>query len=203
MSLMASGMPSSGPRLALGQARVGGFRHVGGALRRLQHIGVERARAFHGGEMGVGQFGGGEALVLQPVARRGQSERGQFTHGLRSSSGGDASASRFASSRRLAGKAAGLVAARTRKARRRLVRQVVERHQQGHFAGDAHYSTTFGTRKKLSSLIGAFLTMSCGLAAVGHLVLRASSSSSASPRSSARRLSRPPRRAARPRPGSR
>ena len=29
MSLMPSGMPSSGPRLALGDARVGGLRHRG------------------------------------------------------------------------------------------------------------------------------------------------------------------------------
>ena len=69
MSLIASGMPSSGARLAVGDARIGGFRHVAGALGRLQHEGVERARLFDRGKMRVGQFGGGEALFLQPVAR--------------------------------------------------------------------------------------------------------------------------------------
>ena len=54
------------------------------ALRRLQHIGVERARLLHRGEMRVGELGGGEFLLLQAVARGRDGERGQFGHSVSS-----------------------------------------------------------------------------------------------------------------------
>ena len=53
------------PGVALGDARIGGLGHRGGALRRLQHIGVERARLLDRGEMRVGKLGRGEFLLLQ------------------------------------------------------------------------------------------------------------------------------------------
>ena len=45
----------------------------------------------------------------------------------------------------------------------RVRRRLIHGQPEFHFAGDAHYSTTLGTRKKLSSLAGAFLTMSAAM----------------------------------------
>ena len=173
MSLTASGMPSSGPALPACDARVGGFRHRGGALRRLQHIGVERARLLHRRKMRVGQFQRGEAFLLQPVARRASvSEFKSLTAFARPQSVARAPARPWAPRRQ---SARGILA-RAGKAGRRRCRQIVQRDQQSHFAGDAHrlrpflsardprvsrcspgdggmmrfahHSTTFGTRKK-------------------------------------------------------
>src|ERR1035437_1260364 len=48
---------------------------------------------------------------------------------------------------RIAGKAHGVVGTRARKAGRRCGRQIIQRDQQSELTGDAHHSTTFGTRK--------------------------------------------------------
>src|SRR5450631_370144 len=57
---------------------------------------------------------------------------------------------------RIAGKAHVIVGTRARKAGRRCGRQIVQRDHQSELTGDAHHSTTFGTKKKLSALCGAF-----------------------------------------------
>ena len=48
-------------------ARVGGLGHRAGALRRLQHIGVERARLLDRGKMRVGKLRRREFLLLEAV----------------------------------------------------------------------------------------------------------------------------------------
>ena len=50
------------------------------ALGRLQHIGVEDARLLHRNEMGLGKFGGGELLCLEPRARVRDREVGELGH---------------------------------------------------------------------------------------------------------------------------
>ena len=55
-SLTASGMPSSGPASPLAMRASEALAMALRALRRLQHIGVERARLLHRGEVRVGQF---------------------------------------------------------------------------------------------------------------------------------------------------
>ena len=135
-------------------------------LRRLQHIGVERARLFDGGEMRVGEFGRGNLLRAQPVARRGQRERGQIGHPAVGSSQENGFFSAFAGAlvARLpaaagcAGSGCTGNAAEQRLGRRRVVRlQQAPAFEVGEpdgifFTGEAHastlYSTTFGTRKK-------------------------------------------------------
>ena len=77
-------------RLALGDARVARLRHGVRALRRLQHIGVERARPLHRDEMRLGKLGGGELLLLQAVAGARDGERGQLGHSGSSHLNGDA-----------------------------------------------------------------------------------------------------------------
>ena len=84
MSLMASGMPSSGPASPLAMRASDAFAMAQRALRRLQHIGVERARLLDRRQMRVGEFDGGEFLLLQPIARGRNGERGQFAHSVSS-----------------------------------------------------------------------------------------------------------------------
>jgi hypothetical protein len=70
-SLMPSGHAFERTSLALGELLVG----------RLQHIGVERARLLDGGDMRLGELGGGELLGLQPLAGLGQGQAGEIGHG--------------------------------------------------------------------------------------------------------------------------
>ena len=58
------------PALAFRQFCVGGFGHGAGLVRRLDDIGIEDARLFHGGDIGLGQFKGGEFLLAQAFTRR-------------------------------------------------------------------------------------------------------------------------------------
>ena len=68
---MPSGMPSSGPALALGDPRVGLAGHGERFLRRLDDEGVERPRVFDGVNMRVREFDGGKFFFLEAVARFG------------------------------------------------------------------------------------------------------------------------------------
>ena len=158
-SLMPSGMPSSGrasPALSRASALL---RHRARALRRLQHIGVERARLLDRGEMRVGELGGGERALAQAVARLGERERRQLGHLPSGAVAGERV-------RRLAVDRLGRLRALRRhrqpgrleilrlEARRNLA--ALDRHlelvappERLFFAGPAHapYSTTFGTAK--------------------------------------------------------
>ena len=81
-SLMPSGMPSSAPpspRAILSSEAAAIASACSGVS---QHIGVERPRLLDRGDMGLGQFGGGEALGLQAVTGFGEREMGQFGHDI-------------------------------------------------------------------------------------------------------------------------
>ena len=93
--------------------------------------------------MGLGEFGRGEGLGLQAVAGLGEGEMGQFGHGTGSSS-----------SRTGRAGDPGIVCRRSWVALRVLRRRSAE--------DDGLYSTTFGTRKKLSSVAGALRTILSG-----------------------------------------
>ena len=65
----------------VGEPRVGGLAPWRSACSGVSStIGVERARLLDRGEMRVGQLGGGDLLLPQPVARLRQRERGQLRH---------------------------------------------------------------------------------------------------------------------------
>src|SRR5829696_8360728 len=78
--LDAERQPFEGAGLSLGEARLGGLRHLERTLRRLEHEGVERPRLLDRADMGARELGRGEALRLEPVAGVGKSEGREIGH---------------------------------------------------------------------------------------------------------------------------
>ena len=77
---MPSGAPSSGPPSPGGDAGVGGAGHLQRLVRRLQHIGVERARGGDGVQMRAGDLLRRERAGAQAVDGGGQGQACEVVH---------------------------------------------------------------------------------------------------------------------------
>src|SRR5262249_36571236 len=72
--------PLERPRITCGQTRIGCLRHGACPIRCLQHISIERARLFHGGQVRLGELDGRELSSAKAVACGGKGQRREIGH---------------------------------------------------------------------------------------------------------------------------